>query len=76
MMGGAAVQRIGKIDIEKYKVVSDRIRTDEVVITDERIQHIRERHPQDFERYSVYIKIYWKIHNTYWRPINQTQHLS
>ena len=50
------MQSIGKIDVEKYKVVSDRIRTDEVVITDERIQHIRDRHPQDFERYSVYIK--------------------
>lgn len=53
--GGAAVQTIGKIDIQKYSVVSPNIRTDEVVITDERIQHIQERHPNDFERYSGYI---------------------
>lgn len=46
---------IGKIDIDKYRVVSENIRTDEVVITDERIQHIQERHPDDFERYSQYI---------------------
>ncbi|MCD8341946.1 MAG: hypothetical protein LUC87_07315 [Clostridiales bacterium] len=46
---------IGEIDIEKYRVVSDRIRTSEVVITDERIAHIQERHPNDFERYSGYM---------------------
>ena len=55
-MGGTAVQTIGKIDVEVYKAVSDHIRTDEVIITDERIQHIRDRHPQDFERYSGYMK--------------------
>lgn len=53
--GGAAVKTIGKIDIQKYSVVSPNIRTDEVVITDERIRHIKERHPNDFERYSGYI---------------------
>jgi hypothetical protein len=47
---------IGKIDIDKYRVVSENIRTDEVVITDERIQHIQERHPDDFERYSKYMQ--------------------
>lgn len=53
--GGSGVQAIGKIDIEKYRVVSKDVRTDEVVITDERIQHIKDRHPNDFERYSEYI---------------------
>ena len=53
--GGSGVQTIGKIDVEKYRVVSKGIRTDEVVITDERIQHIKDRHPNDFERYSGYI---------------------
>lgn len=52
---GGAVQTIGKIDIEKYKVVTDKIRTDEVIITDERIAHIKENHPNDFERYEKYI---------------------
>lgn len=46
---------IGEIDIEKYRTVSDRIRTSEVIITDERIAHIQERHPNDFERYSGYM---------------------
>lgn len=54
--GGSPVRTVGRIDIEKYKVVTDKIQTDEVIITDERIEHIRERHPNDFERYSQYLK--------------------
>ena len=46
---------IGEIDLEKYRVVSPHIRTSEVVITEERIAHIKARHPHDFERYSGYI---------------------
>lgn len=50
------VRTIGRIDPKKFKAVSSDIRTDEVVITDERIAHIKERHPNDFERYESYIK--------------------
>lgn len=53
--GGEGVQTIGRIDRDKYSVVSSSIRTDEVIITDERIDHIRERHPNDFERYAQYM---------------------
>lgn len=42
---------IGKIDVEKYKCVTKELVTDEVIITDERIRHIKERHPNDFELY-------------------------
>jgi len=49
------VQVVGRIRVEKYRVVSANIRTDEVVITDERIEHIRQRHPNDFERYAQYM---------------------
>lgn len=42
---------IGKIDTEKYRVVSEHIRTSDVIITEERIQHIKEHHPNDYERY-------------------------
>ena len=49
------MQIIGRIDIEKYRVVSSHIRSDEVIITDERISHIKERHPNDFERYAHYL---------------------
>ncbi len=49
------VQTVGHIDIEKYRCITDDITTDEVIITDERIQHIKERHPGDYERYIKYI---------------------
>ena len=49
------MQIIGRIDIEKYRVASSHIRTDEVIITDERILHIKQRHPNDFERYAHYL---------------------
>lgn len=47
---------IGHIDPAKYAVVSDKITTNEVVITDERIAHIKEHHPNDFERYAGYLQ--------------------
>ena len=49
------VHYIGEIDVSIYKCVSEDIVTDEVIITDERIQHIKDRHPNDFERYYVYM---------------------
>lgn len=45
------VHYIGKLDKSIYQCVTDDITTDEVIITDERINHIKERHPDDFERY-------------------------
>ena len=52
----AALHHVTRLDIEKYKCVSESITTDEVIMTDERIQHIRDRHPNDFERYERYIR--------------------
>ena len=46
---------IGRIDREKYRGVTEDIRTDEVIITDERIAHIKDRRGQAFyEKYSQY----------------------
>lgn len=50
----ADVHIIGRIDRYIYKCVSEDIRTDEVIITDNQIQHIKERHPNDYERFSKY----------------------
>ncbi|MCD8151221.1 MAG: hypothetical protein LUE92_17100 [Clostridiales bacterium] len=46
---------VGKIDKNIYSCITDDIVTDEVIITDERIQHIKDRHPNDYERYCSYI---------------------
>lgn len=45
---------IGKIDKNIYKCVAEDIRTDEVIITDTQIQHIKDRHPNDYESYFKY----------------------
>lgn len=48
------VHYIGKIDKNIYKCVTKDIQTDEVIITNVQIQHIKERHPNDYERYFKY----------------------
>ena len=50
------VSRVCSLDVEKYRCITPDIRTDAVIITDERIKHIQERHPNDFERFSGYLK--------------------
>ena len=44
------VYSVGKIDIEIYKCVTEDIQTDEVIITERQIGHIKERHPSYYER--------------------------
>lgn len=53
--GAADLHYIGKIDKEIYSCVTSDITTDEVIITDERIAHIKERHPNDYEVYCGYM---------------------
>lgn len=45
---------IGKIDREIYRCISGNIVTDEVIITDVQIKHVKERHPNDYEQFSKY----------------------
>ena len=47
---------VGRIDREKYKDVTKDIRTDEVIITDERIAHIKENHPGAYELFSDHLR--------------------
>ena len=47
---------IGKIDIDKYKMISSDITTQDVVLTDKQIEHIKQRHPNDYELYFDYMK--------------------
>lgn len=49
------VHSIGKLDRNIYRCITDDIVTDELIITDERIKHIRDRHPNDYERFYSYI---------------------
>ena len=45
---------IGKLNINLYNCVTDNIVTEDVIITDEQVQHIKNRHPLDYEKYSKY----------------------
>ena len=47
---------IGKLDKKIFSCVTNDIQTDEVIITDERIQHIKDRHPNDYEKYCGYME--------------------
>lgn len=51
---GVEVHTVGRINRDIYKCITDDIVTDEVVITDNQIQHIKDRHPNDYERFSQY----------------------
>ncbi len=54
---GKCVHLVGKINREIYKCITNDIVADEIIITDERIAHIKERHPNDFERYCTYLTL-------------------
>lgn len=47
---------VGKIDLEIFRAIFGDIQTDEVIITEERIAHIKANHPGDFEKYGKYIR--------------------
>ena len=47
----AVLIKICDLDIGIYRCVSSDIQTSEVIITEERIKHIQEDHPEDNERY-------------------------
>ena len=44
-----------RINKHIYNCITKDIITDEVIITDERIAHIKARHPNDYERFKAFI---------------------
>ena len=54
--GGSDVQTVGRIHLETYRCITDDISTDEVIITSERIEHIKERHPGAFEKVKPFLE--------------------
>ena len=52
------MQYIGKLDKEKLGKYKDKIITGEIILTEERIKHIKEHHPGDYEKYdNIYQKL-------------------
>ena len=60
--GNSEVHTVGKIDKEIFKCITEEIKTDEVIITDERIEHIRERRGDEF--YARYSGLFYEILRT------------
>lgn len=52
-----SLQYIGKIDIDIYRCITSDIDTDEVIITDERIKHIKGHHPGHYEEIEPFMGI-------------------
>lgn len=50
------MNKICDLDIEKYRCIAEDITTSEVIITDERIQHIRGHHPGHFEMIEPFLE--------------------
>lgn len=48
------VYTVGKIDKERFRCITKDITTDEVIITDVQIRHVKDHHPNDYERFSKY----------------------
>lgn len=58
-IGGKKIQTvnyIGKLDRNIYKCVTDDIVTDDVIITEKQIEHIKANHPNDYEQFGSYFK--------------------
>ena len=50
------MQYIGKIDLNIYHVVTEDIRTDDVVLSDMQMKHIQESHPEDYKKFSQHLQ--------------------
>jgi len=46
---------VGRIDLERFRAFFPDITASEVIITDERIEHIEKRHPGTYRKYGQYI---------------------
>lgn len=47
---------IGKIEKDNFRMITEKIVTDEVVLTNRQIEHIKERHQNDVINYFKYLK--------------------
>lgn len=50
----AEIIELGKINTQPLEIEFGKLKTDEIVITNERIDHIKNRHPEDFDLFIKY----------------------
>ena len=50
----AEIIELGKLNTQPLEIEFGKLKTDELIVTDERIKHIKLRHPKDFELFEKY----------------------
>ena len=50
----ATIRPLGKINIDVIEKEFGKIQTDEIIVTNERENHIKDRHPEDYELFQKY----------------------
>lgn len=48
------INKLGKINTHLLEQEFGSLKTDEIIVTNERITHIKERHPEDYELFKKY----------------------
>ena len=51
------IRNLGKIDIKILEKEYGKIQTEEIIVTNERINHIKERHPEDYSLFEKYGRV-------------------
>ena len=52
----SGIHSIGKLNLEIYSCITTDFITDEVIITEEQLSHIREKHPEAYQDTLLYVK--------------------
>ena len=52
----SGIHSLGKLNIEIYSCITTDCITDEVIITEEQLSHIREKHPEAYQDTLLYVK--------------------
>lgn len=50
----AEIIELGKFDTQSLEIEFGKLKTDELIVTNERIEHIKSRHPEDFDLFEKY----------------------
>ena len=50
------IENLGKLNLKLLKNKFSNLKTDEIIVTNERIKHIKQRHMEDYELFLIYGK--------------------
>ena len=53
----AEITQLGKLNTQPLETEFGKLKTDEIIVTNERIDHIKLRHPEDYEYFDKYVGV-------------------